>query len=149
MRLTAPLAALLTLSACAAPPPTVPPAPTEPGATRVFEVPLLGAVSKLWFATLALHALHAQDGGPTRVTLQANEPLESATRALALPSCYLLADSAGSTRWTASQLAPGEHVWTVAWRKVHDKCLGGGTLLYAVTGSRHGDRGSVPFSWPP
>lgn len=120
------------------------PLPPEPTSILIFEVPLLGEVTRSHFATLTLF----RDGeNRSRLVLLALEPLEHARLSIALPNCLAPVGGSAQTSWSAGGLQPGSYVWSLEWRKIRTKCAGNGTLLYEVSGQYNGDRGSIPFPW--
>ena len=132
------------MTGCASPEVVPPPQPPLPEPQLIFELPLLGEITKTHFATITLYRDSVTQ---TRIVLLAKEPLEQATLSLALPNCLAPVGADPKTTWEARGLAVGEHTWTQGWRQTRTKCVGNGTLLYAVSSRYYGDRGSIPFDW--
>src|SRR5574337_1296455 len=130
---------------CAPLEPVEPPTPPA-GPQLVFQIPLLGEVSKKHFATIALFR---DSYTQSRLVLTALERVESANFSMVLPNCLSPVGANAKTTWSASGLEPSEYVWVQEWRQMRTKCVGNGTLLYAISGQHNGDRGSIPFPWLP
>jgi hypothetical protein len=125
--------------------PSLPPTTPPPFSELIFQIPMLGELSKTHFATLSLHR---DEPNQTRVTIKAIEHLEQINLSLALPTCFIPAGPNTSTVWSDVNLTPGTYVWQQSWALTRSRCVGNGTLLYTISGQLHGDSGSIPFAWP-